>query len=269
MSRIGKQPITVPSGVDVTIDGGHVAREGPEGHARARLVGDDHDRAAKATQLIVDARPTTRARTARCTGCTRSLVANMVIGVSDGFVEGARDRRRRLPRRGAGPATARDRRSASRTPCTSTHPTASRSRSPAPTRITVRGYDKQLVGQVAADIRKIRKPEPYKGKGIRYAGEQRAAQSRQVGQVAGTAERRCTTDQSARERRHRRVRKKVQGTAERPRLAVFRSNKHIYVQVDRRRRRPHARGARPRRRRAARRRDGHRRRGEAGRQARR
>ena len=95
----------------------------------------------------------------------------MVIGVSEGFVEGARDRRRRLPRRGAGPDEASSSRSASRTRCWSRRPTGITFEVPQPTRIIVRGFDKQLVGQVAADIRKIRKPEPYKGKGVRYAGE--------------------------------------------------------------------------------------------------
>ena len=85
--------------------------------------------------------------------------------------QGARDRRRRLPRPGAGPERDRARASASRTRCEVEAPEGITFEVPQPTRIIVRGFDKQLVGQVAADIRKIRKPEPYKGKGIRYAGE--------------------------------------------------------------------------------------------------
>src|SRR4029077_7108743 len=99
---------------------------------------------------------------------------------------------------------------------------------PQPTRITVRGFDKQLVGQVAADIRKLRKPEPYKGKGIRYAGER---VQRKAGKSAKKRLAMGLTKPHHRVRRHRRVRKKVMGTAQRPRLAVFRSNKHIYVQA--------------------------------------
>ena len=100
---------------------------------------------------------------------------------------------------------------------------------PTPTSIVVRGNDKQLVGEVAANIRKIRKPEPYKGKGIRYEGEY-------VRKKAGKAAKACRlmdakTKRAARVRRHVRVRKKVVGTAERPRLAVYRSNRHIYAQL--------------------------------------
>ena len=103
-------------------------------------------------------------------GLTRSLVANMVVGVSEGFSReleivgvGYRAAARGPQARAPGRLLAPGRRS--------TRPRASSSRCPRPTRITVRGFDKQLVGQVAADIRKIRKPEPYKGKGIRYADE--------------------------------------------------------------------------------------------------
>ena len=169
MSRIGKMPIPVPSGVEVTINGSHVTVKGPKGTL-------EHDApetitiAREGDELVVT-RPDDERENRALHGLTRSLVANMVTGVSEGFVPRARDRRRRLPRRGQWPATARDPGRATRTRCTSTRPTGIEFEVPAPTRITVRGFDKQLVGQVAADIRKIRKPEPYKGKGIRYANE--------------------------------------------------------------------------------------------------
>ena len=102
---------------------------------------------------------------------------------------------------------------------------------PAPTQVVVKGIDKQQVGQIAAEIRKVRPPEPYKGKGIRYEGEY---VRRKVGKRAH--ERRSTTPRRRAQRRHRRVRGKVAGTAERPRLVVFRSNKGIFAQLDRRRR---------------------------------
>jgi len=92
---------------------------------------------------------------------------------------------------------------------------------PTPTRITVRGYDKQLVGQVAADIRKIRKPEPYKGKGIATSTSACCARPASRRSKGPLMQNRLV----ARDRRHRRVRKKVRGTAARPRLTVFRSSK--------------------------------------------
>ena len=168
MSRIGKMPIPVPSGVDVTIDGRHVTVKGPRGTL-------EHDApetitiAREGDELIVT-RPDEERENRALHGLTRSLVANMVTGVSDGFV-------RELEIVGVG-----YRASASGSqrleiqvgyshPVSVDAPPGIEFEVPAPTRIMVRGFDKQLVGQVAADIRKIRKPEPYKGKGIRYANE--------------------------------------------------------------------------------------------------
>ena len=152
----------------------------------------------------------------------------MVTGVTDGFAEGPRDRRRRLPRHGAVASASSSSRSASATRSFVDAPDGITFEVPAPTRITVRGIDKEKVGQVAADIRKIRKPEPYKGKGVRYARRGRAAQGREGREVDGDAARR---PHELRSRRHRRVRARCIGTAERPRLAVFRSNRHIVAQV--------------------------------------
>jgi large subunit ribosomal protein L6 len=169
MSRIGKMPITVPAGVDVTIDGSHVTVKGPRGTL-------EHDApetitiAREGDDLIVT-RPDDERENRSLHGLTRSLVANMVTGVSEGFV-------RELEIVGVGyrAAASGPRRLEIQVgyshPVHVDAPEGIEFETPAPTRITVRGYDKQLVGQIAADIRKIRKPEPYKGKGIRYAGEQ-------------------------------------------------------------------------------------------------
>jgi large subunit ribosomal protein L6 len=168
MSRIGKQPITVPSGVEVTIDGAAVRVKGPKGQLEHRLVGD----------VIIeregDALNVTRSDDTRSNrslhGLQRTLVANMVIGVSDGFSK-------ELDIVGVGYRCAAQGPNAIELSVGYSHtvkfdaPDGITFEVPAPTRIVVRGYDKQLVGQVAADIRKVRKPEPYKGKGIRYVGE--------------------------------------------------------------------------------------------------
>jgi large subunit ribosomal protein L6 len=168
VSRIGKSPIQVPTGVDVTIDGTSVAVKGPKG-ALSLETPEDITVSRDGDQILV-ARPDDERRHRALHGLTRSLVNNMVLGVSEGF---SRD----LEIVGVGYR------------CTAqgpdhielqvgfshsvpvTAPEGVTFEVPAPNRITVRGIDKQLVGQVAADIRKIRKPEPYKGKGIRYAGE--------------------------------------------------------------------------------------------------
>jgi len=168
MSRIGKMPIPVPNGVDVTIDGRHVTVKGPRGTL-------EHDAPETITvsregdELIVT-RPNDERENRALHGLTRSLVANMVTGVSDGFV-------RELEIVGVGYRAAASGPQRLEIQVGYSHPVQIDApegiefETPAPTRITVRGFDKQLVGQVAADIRKIRKPEPYKGKGIRYADE--------------------------------------------------------------------------------------------------
>ncbi len=168
MSRIGKKPITIPSGVEVTIAGSHVTVKGPKGTL-------EHDAPESITvsrdgdELLVT-RPDDEREHRALHGLTRSLVANMVTGVSDGFV-------RELEIVGVGYRAAAsgprhlDLQLGFSHPVTVDAPEGVEFEVPSPTRITVRGYDKQLVGQVAADIRKIRKPEPYKGKGIRYADE--------------------------------------------------------------------------------------------------
>jgi large subunit ribosomal protein L6 len=167
MSRIGKQPITVPTGVDVTIDGTHVAVKGPRGslerdlHPEMRVLLEDGS--------IRVERPSDERLHRALHGLTRTLVANMVEGVTNGY-------EKRLEIVGVGyRAALKD--SDLELALGFSHavevaaPPGIEFEVPAPNRIVVRGIDKQLVGQVAANIRKIRKPEPYKGKGVRYEGE--------------------------------------------------------------------------------------------------
>ncbi len=168
MSRIGKMPIPVPSGVDVTVDGCHVTVKGPKGTL-------EHDAPETITisregdELIVT-RPDDERENRALHGLTRSLVANMVTGVSEGFVRELEIVGVGYRAAAAGPQRLEIQVGYSH-PVHVDAPDGIEFEVPAPTRITVRGFDKQLVGQVAADIRKIRKPEPYKGKGIRYANE--------------------------------------------------------------------------------------------------
>jgi large subunit ribosomal protein L6 len=168
MSRIGKQPIPVPSGVDVTINGSHVAVKGPKGEL-ALDAPEDITIAREGDDIVVNRPDDERAHRA-LHGLTRSLVNNMVVGVSEGF---SRD----LEIVGVGYRALAQGPNKLELQVGYSHsvpveaPEGISFEVPAPNRITVRGIDKQLVGQVAADIRKIRKPEPYKGKGIRYADE--------------------------------------------------------------------------------------------------
>jgi large subunit ribosomal protein L6 len=168
MSRIGKKPIPIPASVEVTLDGGSVAVKGPKGVLQLRApegitVTRDGD------ELLVT-RPDDEREHRALHGLTRSLVNNMVVGVSEGFV-------RELEIVGVGYRATSQGPDRIELQVGYSHTVPVRAPEgvtfevPAPTRIAVRGFDKQLVGQVAADIRKIRKPEPYKGKGVRYAGE--------------------------------------------------------------------------------------------------
>jgi len=168
VSRIGKKPIAIPSGVDVTIDGAHVVVKGPNG-TLDHVAPESITIAREGDELVVT-RPDDERANRALHGLTRSLVANMVTGVSSGF---SRD----LEIVGVGyRATAQgpnriELQLGFSHPVHFDAPDGVTFEVPAPTRITVRGADKQLVGQVAANIRKIRKPEPYKGKGIRYSDE--------------------------------------------------------------------------------------------------
>ncbi len=168
MSRIGRAPIPLPSGVDVQVAEGHVTVKGPKGTLERDLPQDitlRHDDGV----LLVE-RPDDERHHRALHGLTRSLVNNMVLGVTQGF-------QRDLEIVGVGyRATAQGDRRLDLAlgyshPVVVEAPEGITFEVPAPTRITVRGIDKEAVGQVAANIRKLRKPEPYKGKGIRYAGE--------------------------------------------------------------------------------------------------
>ena len=168
MSRIGKQPIAIPSGVEVSISGQHVAVKGPKGTLELDAPGEIVI-ATEGEQVVVT-RPDDERRHRALHGLTRSLVNNMVIGVSEGFV-------RELEIVGVGYRATAQGPSKLELQVGYSHsvpvdaPEGITMEVPTPNRIIVRGADKQLVGQVAANIRKIRKPEPYKGKGIRYSDE--------------------------------------------------------------------------------------------------
>ena len=161
-------PIPVPAGVEVTINGSHVTVKGPRGTL-------EHDApetitiAREGDELVVT-RPDDERENRSLHGLTRSLVANMVAGVSDGFTKELEIVG--VGYRAAAPSPGRLEMALGFShPVNVAAPEGITFATPAPTRIQVSGIDKQLVGQVAANIRKIRKPEPYKGKGIRYAGE--------------------------------------------------------------------------------------------------
>jgi len=167
MSRIGREPITVPAGVDVKIDGSQVTVKGPKGQLSREL--NPAVSVTLSDGVISVTRPNDSATHRSLHGLTRTLVANMVTGITTGF-------EKRLDIVGVGYRAAMK--------GTDLEVQAGYSHSvvvnppeniefevPVPTQIVVKGIDKQQVGQVAADIRSIRKPEPYKGKGIRYQGE--------------------------------------------------------------------------------------------------
>jgi len=167
MSRIGRKPIAVPESVTVELAPGRVAVKGPKGEL-------EQDFAAEMTVAqddgaITVARPTDRGEHRALHGLTRSLIANMVEGVVDGF-------EKRLEIQGVGYRAALKGKTLEMAlgyshPVAIEPPEGIEFEVPQPTEVVVRGTDKQLVGQVAADIRKRRPPEPYKGKGIRYRDE--------------------------------------------------------------------------------------------------
>jgi large subunit ribosomal protein L6 len=167
MSRIGRQPITIPDGVKVDLQGDRMTVTGPRGtlhqalHPRMRVTVEDG--------TVSVARPSDERLDKSLHGLTRTLIANMVDGVTQGF-------EKRLEIQGVGYRAALQGKDIELQvgfshPVRISAPEGIEFEVPAPNRITVRGIDKQLVGETAATIRKVRKPEPYKGKGIRYEGE--------------------------------------------------------------------------------------------------
>jgi large subunit ribosomal protein L6 len=168
MSRIGRKPVPVPEAVTVEIAPGNIAVKGPKGELKQAL---PREMAVKQDDGAVTVeRPTDRGDHRALHGLTRSLIANMVEGVTEGF-------EKRLEIQGVGYRAQLKGKNLELAlgyshPVPVEAPEGIEFEVPQPTEIVVRGIDKQLVGQVAADIRKRRKPEPYKGKGIRYKGEQ-------------------------------------------------------------------------------------------------
>jgi len=168
MSRIGRAPIPVPSGVEVTVSDRHVTVKGPQGTLELDLPGLITVRQEDSTLLVE--RPNDERQNKALHGLTRSLVANMVTGVSAGFTK-------ELEIVGVGYRATSQGPDKIEFALGFSHPVPVEAPAgitfdvPQPTRVVVKGIDKELVGQVAANIRKIRKPEPYKGKGVRYAGE--------------------------------------------------------------------------------------------------
>jgi large subunit ribosomal protein L6 len=168
VSRVGRSPIAVPSGVTVVVDAGAVTVTGPQGSLSRTLPGAITVRQEEATLLVE--RPDDERMNRALHGLTRSLVANMVAGVTAGFTKELEIVGVGYRAQAKGPSSLELALGFSH-PVLFDAPEGVTFEVPSPTRILVKGIDKEKVGQTAADIRKIRKPEPYKGKGVRYAGE--------------------------------------------------------------------------------------------------
>jgi len=168
MSRIGRMPVVVPSGVDVAIDGSLVTVKGPKGTLSHTVV--TPITVSKDDGVLTVTRPDDERDSRARHGLTRTLVNNMVVGVTDGY-------EKKLEIVGVGyrvlskGPTQLEFQLGYSHPITFNAPDGITFTVESPTRLTVQGIDKQLVGEVAANIRKLRKPEPYKGKGVRYSGE--------------------------------------------------------------------------------------------------
>jgi large subunit ribosomal protein L6 len=168
MSRIGRTPVTIPSGVDVTISGREVTVKGPRGQLSLEVVPPIE--VAQSDGAITVTRPNDEGEIRALHGLSRSLIANMVTGVTEGYSK-------TLEIVGVGyrvQARGKDLEFSLgfSHPVPVTAPEGITLRVESPTRFVVEGIDKQQVGEVAANIRKLRKPDPYKGKGVRYQGEQ-------------------------------------------------------------------------------------------------
>jgi large subunit ribosomal protein L6 len=177
MSRIGKQPIAIPGSVEIKVDGDLVRVKGPKGELTQRVSSDLTIEQVDSTLVVK--RPTDRPTHRALHGLTRSLVNNMVEGVTNGF-------QKELEIQGVGYRAQLKGKSLELAlgfshPVKVEAPQGIEFEVPQPTQVFVRGIDKQAVGEIAAQIRKLRPPEPYKGKGIRYSGEHVA---RKVGKRA-------------------------------------------------------------------------------------
>ncbi len=181
MSRIGRLPIAVPASVDVTIEGRNVTVKGPRGTLSRALHPDMTITREDATVVVT--RPTEQKTHKQLHGLTRTLINNMVIGVSDGYRKG-------LEITGVGYRAALNGRKLQLNlgyshPIEIDPPEGISFEVETPTRLAVVGIDKELVGQIAATVRATRKPEPYKGKGVRYAGEQVRRKAGKAGKIGG------------------------------------------------------------------------------------
>ena len=167
MSRIGRLPVAIPSGVDITIDGQAVRVKGPKGelsHVVAEPITVE-----KGESSVEVKRPNDERQARALHGLTRSLINNMVLGVTEGY-------EKKMEIHGTGYRVANKGGNLEFAlgyshPITVEAPEGISFAVETPTRFSVQGIDKQLVGEVAANIRKLRKPDPYKGKGVRYSGE--------------------------------------------------------------------------------------------------
>jgi large subunit ribosomal protein L6 len=181
MSRIGRLPIPVPSGVDVTIDGRRLTVKGPKGELSRELHPDMT--VSREDDTIVVTRPTEQKTHKQLHGLTRTLVNNMVVGVTDGYRKG-------LEITGVGYRAIKVGEKLQLSLGYSHQieidpPSGISFEVENPTRLAVVGIDKELVGQIAAKVRSTRKPEPYKGKGVRYAGEQIRRKAGKAGKIGG------------------------------------------------------------------------------------
>lgn len=167
MSRIGKMPITVPAGVTVTIEDNHVTVKGPKGELARQI--NKNMKLTMDNGVITVERPDDEKENRSLHGLSRTLINNMIIGVTQGFSK-------TLEINGVGYRAAKQGQNINFTlgfshPVVKEPPAGITFEVPAPNKIVVSGADKEVVGAVAADIRTLRPPEPYKGKGIRYEGE--------------------------------------------------------------------------------------------------
>ena len=178
MSRIGRKPITIPSGVTVAVEGSTVKVKGPKGEL-SRTFEPSMKVRVEENEILVE-RPSDEKRERALHGLTRALLANMVTGVTEGF-------KKTLEIVGVGYRAEKKGKNLVVSvgyshPVNYPEPQGITLSTPAPTTIVIEGIDKQKVGQVAAELREFRPPEPYKGKGIRYQGEQ---VRRKAGKTAG------------------------------------------------------------------------------------